>query len=231
MLTLQDRKSGIYCIEDLITHRKYIGQSTNMYSRQRKHICELNNGEHYNEYLQNVWTKYGAEKFDFSVLEYCDSDLLDERECYYIDKYNTLDRSMGYNLASGGQMNKNMTTDYVREKVRKGVKNSYNESLRLRRSEQLKTQWSDPETRAKLSKGGMHGRHHTDEVKQRLSALHKGKSVNAKYFDRVLCVETGVIYDNVRVAAKVLSLDSSCIIKVCKGERYVCGGYHWKFVN
>lgn len=231
MLSLKDRKSGIYCIEDLITHRKYIGQSSNMYSRQRKHVCELNNGKHHNDYLQKAWLKYGAENFDFSVLEYCDVSMLDERECYYIDKYNTLDRSMGYNLASGGQLNKDSATDVVRERVRVGVKNSYDESLRQQRREQLKAQWSDPEIRAKLSKGGMNGRHHTDEVKQRLSAFRKGKSFNAKYVDHVLCVETGVIYDNARVAAKELSLDSSCIVKVCKGDRYVCGGYHWKFIS
>ena len=43
--------------------------------------------------------------------------------------------------------------------------------------------------------------------------------------------ETGDIYDNACEAAKVLSLDSSCIVKVCKGERKICGGYHWQFIK
>ena len=34
--------SGIYCIENLSTNKKYIGQSVNIYERWKKHISELN---------------------------------------------------------------------------------------------------------------------------------------------------------------------------------------------
>lgn len=231
LITINDKRSGIYCIEDLKNHRKYIGQSVNIFERHRKHICELNNGVHHNDYLQKAWNKYGSENFDFRVLEYCDIDMLDERECYYIDLYNTLDRQVGYNIASGGQLNKKQCSDDVRERVRLGVTNSYNDELRKQRSKKLKEQWADPEIKAKLSKGGMHGRHHTNEVRQKLRNLHIGTQIARKYFAKVLCIETGEVYENASVAAETLALDSSSIIKVCKGERYICGGFHWKFVS
>ena len=36
-------KTGIYCIENTINHKKYIGQSIDIYSRWSKHKSELNN--------------------------------------------------------------------------------------------------------------------------------------------------------------------------------------------
>ena len=71
------RKSGIYCIENLINHKKYIGQSVYIRNRWRQHKNELNSNIHFNDYLQKSWNKYGADNFSFYVLEYCDVDQLD----------------------------------------------------------------------------------------------------------------------------------------------------------
>ena len=231
LLTLNDRLSGIYCIENLITHKRYIGQSNNMYSRQTKHINELRKNKHENDYLQKAWNKYGENNFNFYVLEYCDIDMLDNKECYYIDLYNTLNRDLGYNLTEGGQLNKGSYSKETIEKMSNSIKKSYNSELKEKRSQQLKEQWANPEIREKLSRGGMNGRHHTDKVKEKLRELHKGTQIARKYFEQVLCVESGVIYQNASIAAKELSLDASCIIKVCKGERHTCGKMHWKFIT
>ena len=73
----KERKSGIYCIENIITNKKYIGQSIDVNERWRKHISELNHNYHHNDYLQKAWNKYGEDSFKFYVLEYCDcGDLL-----------------------------------------------------------------------------------------------------------------------------------------------------------
>ena len=101
-----ERKSGIYCIENIITNKKYIGQSIDVDERWRKHISELNHNYHHNDYLQKAWNKYGEDSFKFYVLEYCDICELDTKEIYYIDLYNTTDRNIGYKLTSGGQFKK-----------------------------------------------------------------------------------------------------------------------------
>ena len=48
----KDIISGIYCIENLTTNKKYIGQSRNINDRWYRHRKELNDGIHDNDYLQ-----------------------------------------------------------------------------------------------------------------------------------------------------------------------------------
>ena len=93
--------SGIYCIENIINNKKYIGQSKHINERWLKHISELNHGYHHNDYLQKSWNKYGKDNFSFYILEECSLELLDEREIFYIDKYKSMNRDFVYNLKSG----------------------------------------------------------------------------------------------------------------------------------
>ena len=117
-------QSGIYCIENISSNKKYIGQSIDIEDRWRKHISELNHNNHYNIYLQNAWNKYGEKDFKFYVLECCEISELDKKEIYYINLYNTIDRNYGYNLKSGGQYG-NYYTEEIKHKMSESVKKSY----------------------------------------------------------------------------------------------------------
>ena len=46
--------------------------------------------------------KYGSENFQLEILEECNIENLDCRETFYINKYNSRDRNIGYNLLEGG---------------------------------------------------------------------------------------------------------------------------------
>jgi group I intron endonuclease len=79
-------KSGIYqiCINDKI----YIGSATNIYNRKHRHLHDLKKNKHCNKKLQNYFNKYGEENFIFDVIEYCNIEVLIEREQYYLDSIN-----------------------------------------------------------------------------------------------------------------------------------------------
>lgn len=72
--------SGIYCIENKINHKSYIGSSKNLYQRLLKHFALLRHNRHENAHLQNAWNKYGESSFEWSIIETCDTSILTERE-------------------------------------------------------------------------------------------------------------------------------------------------------
>lgn len=232
---MQDKlKSGIYCIENINNNKKYIGQSVDVQDRWRKHKSELEHHVHHNSYLQNAWNKYGEDVFNFYVLEYCEIEQLDEKEIYYIDLYKTTNRDCGYNLKSGGQLSGSYYTEEIKEKMSKSIKTSYqNSNLREIRKDNALNQWSNPEIKAKImgSNNGMYGRKHTEESKLKISNAKKGQRAFNRNITPVLCMELNKQFDDATTAGKELFLDSSAILKVCRGERKTCGGYHWEFLN
>ena len=231
-----DKISGIYCIENIINHKKYIGQSIDIKYRWRKHINALNSNSHDNSYLQKSWNKYGQENFEFNIIEKCTPDQLNEKEVFYIDYYNTLNRDFGYNLKTGGQNCPTYCTDEVRKKMSESIKRSYdNNDLRQRRSETTKQYWENPENKMRITKENnvMFGKHHTDETKKKISDTKKSKQYEPhnKNFTKVFCEELNMEYSSASAAAKELKLDSSGILKTCRGEHHTCGGYHWHFID
>lgn len=90
-------KCGIYKIKNKANNKLYIGQSVNIRTRKNSHLSSLKNNTHYNTHLQRAFNKYGVENFEFTVIEYCDQDMLYERENFWIGHYQTYDFELGYN--------------------------------------------------------------------------------------------------------------------------------------
>lgn len=91
---------GIYSITNIVNGKQYIGQSHNIIWRWTAHKSALRHGICSNRHLQYAWNAYGEDNFMFEVIELCPVELLDSRESYWIDHYNTIDS--GYNIRSGG---------------------------------------------------------------------------------------------------------------------------------
>lgn len=92
----------IYKIENTITKQCYIGQTVDYNRRRATHINRLRRNAHDNPKLQNAWIKYGEPAFEFTCWEFQIDTLedLNQLECKYIEKYNSLKE--GYNLVEGG---------------------------------------------------------------------------------------------------------------------------------
>ncbi len=103
---IKDKVIGIYCIENKINNKKYIGKSNNIRKRWTLHKHEFNNNKHSNDHFQKSYNKYGLENFDFYVIEIFDEyneEIIIERERHYIKFYKTRNPEYGYNLTDGGE--------------------------------------------------------------------------------------------------------------------------------
>ena len=89
---------GVYIIENVINHKKYIGSSKNLKKRKLCHFNNLRKNKHCTCHLQLAFNKYGEESFEFRAILYCEeSELLEmERQAFIL--YNCCDRRYGYNL-------------------------------------------------------------------------------------------------------------------------------------
>lgn len=84
---------GIYQIKNIINDYLYIGKSEDINRRWKEHARQLNQNKHHNANLQLDWNKFGAENFEFKVVEECSGDELGFKELENIWAYNYI-----YNL-------------------------------------------------------------------------------------------------------------------------------------
>lgn len=155
-----DKICGIYCIENLVNEKKYVGQSINIKARFRKHKNLLCNNKHNNVHLQSAWNLYKEHNFQFYVLEECLVEQLDEREKYYIKELRVLDENFGYNIEPGGHLNRSMS-DATKQKI----------------SESLTGRVFTDEHRSKIGEANR-VREITDEMRRHMSENHADVSGN-----------------------------------------------------
>lgn len=116
----KEKICGIYRIENLINHQNYIGQSVDIYKRWQDHIWALNNKYHNNKHLTRAWHKYKEQNFQFTIIEQCNEDELNEREIYWIAYYDSYHN--GYNQTEGGDgCRGKVWSEAEREKISRAV--------------------------------------------------------------------------------------------------------------
>lgn len=95
-------KGFIYIITNKINGKQYIGQTIQSIRKRFDRHCQYYGSEAENRMaIKLAIHKYGRKNFTIEVLEECDIENLNEREVYYIEKYDTFNK--GYNSTKGGQ--------------------------------------------------------------------------------------------------------------------------------
>lgn len=54
-------------------------------------------------------------------------------------------------------------------------------------------------------------------------------NINYSQAKKVICSETGEIFNSIKDAAKVVDISPNCISSACKGKQKTAAGYHWRY--
>lgn len=209
------------------------------------------NGNPYrgNVYFYNAIKKYGFDSFKHEVLfSGLTKEEAEQKEIELIAKHQSNNRLFGYNIANGGNCSGTMSQE-TKDKISKAnMGNQY--GLGYKHTEEAKKKISEAamgnqrfkgkkmpehvkrillesrqneEVRRKISEA-LTGKKQSEEHRRKNSESHKG--IGGK---KVVCIETGVVYESIREASKQLNLKGHHIGTCCNGDRETCGGYHWRY--
>lgn len=168
-------KSGIYKIVSKYNGKIYVGQSVNVRQRWSHHRHQLRNSKHCNSILQRTFNKHGEDNLVFEVIEYCSTEVLLERELFWVKELNALDPIKGFNIQPALSSPLGYKhTDEARQNMSKAALERYKQpKQKERQTEIMKDRWRDPAYRRKQSK--RLASIHTPEHKAKLSALAKAQ--------------------------------------------------------
>ena len=66
------KKIGIYCIQNKLNNKQYIGSSADISKRLKEHFRKLRKKEHHSYHLQSAFNKYGEDNFITFIIEEID---------------------------------------------------------------------------------------------------------------------------------------------------------------
>jgi group I intron endonuclease len=209
--------AGVYCIQNNINGKMYIGQSHNIQSRFKHHHVQ----EH-NKHLQRSFNTYGIENFTFRVLCGLDTakfptekslqDRLNDLEMAYIDILEAHLPTKGYNKTYGGEGVR--CTEEVKQKLSVNMMGARNHRFGTTPSK---------ETSRKRSLALL-GRRNSTETIRKMSANRKDKCP-------IYCVNNNCTYSSIRECARILHLNSSHISSVCKNTQTNTKGYVFYYIK
>lgn len=187
----------------------------------------------------------GWENFEHEILfENLSQSEAEKIEEEYIKKYKSTDERFGFNMANSCSLIGYKRTEETKQRISESKKGKkMNPESIKKRSEKVKLNGT-----YSGKNNSMYGKHHTKETKEKISNANKGKNkysltelhkkrisasrLNSTKIKRrkIICVETGVVYNSLNQTAKQFEVTPQAIWASCKGKQ--CGsikGYNFKY--
>lgn len=171
-----EKQSGIYIIENSVSGKVYIGQSSDLARRNIDHFSYLLRGRHDNRHLQNAYNKYGKKAFNFRVLLLCETWELTRYEQLIVDIHSP---EILYNICTecvDSALGIRRTAE-TKEKISK-ANSGVNHPGYGRPGTMLGRRLS-AETKEKISKANL-GKRLSSETKKKISKARRGYSHTAE---------------------------------------------------
>ena len=225
-----NRTHYIYLITNKTNNKKYIGQTINFKTRIREHIWGGKTKKP--QLIDQKIKQYGKDNFTYELIEeIIGQKNADEKERYYIEKYNTM-KPNGYNILEGGRsqfgawnkkpilvydLNGNFIKEYEcaddLEKESNGKYQSNNRYARKSKTHRYKDiliKYKDDETIIKPFENIR-----KDKRKKVYQYDLKGKLINK--------------YDSISIASQETNTNRTSIINCLKGIYKKANNYLWSY--
>ena len=172
-------------------------------------------------------SKYGNTNFQISLIEEVSNlEELNQREKHWIALLDT--RRCGYNIAAGGDGGFFFGcrhTAEAKEKIRLAALNrKHTSETRVKISKSKLGHITSAETREKIrkTKTGVKLGAHTAEWNKHISEGH---------LNEIICIDTNIIYRNIKEAAIQTGINRSAISNCVGGFAKTAGGLKWQYLN
>lgn len=206
----------IYKITNLQNNKIYIGKTTTcIQERFSKHIYEANtpNTKGYMFILHKAFRKYGINNFNIEQIEEIDNSLLNDREIYWINFYNSMIPN-GYNMTFGGEGSTKINYKLVYELWNSGKSISQIASILNHSIAQLK-----------IILSSYKNFNNEENNKRTINATKKQVRQYDKNTNELI-----KIHDSIKDAAAAVNVDRSCISRCCSGKKKSSRGFVWRFI-
>ena len=228
----------IYKITNKVNGKVYVGQTTGtLHKRWIKH-CAKSTSKNRCRYIYSAIQKYGRENFDVVEISNCETkEQLDREESYQIELSNSLAPN-GYNLKTGGH--NTVYTEEARKNMSEGRKGKC-----VGKDNPFFGKTHTEESIKKMSLANIgrpsprKGIPMKEQQKEKISKANKGKKRSPEWIQKmskansvkIICNETGVIYNSIKEAAEKLNLRNTSIGRVLSGARKTYHGYTFSYVE
>lgn len=235
-------KSGIYSIKHLESGKIYIGQSEDIDRRIKAHKNWFANPTRViNRHLYNYAKKYGADAFEFCVVEYCDIENLDERELYWFEQH----KDNSFNVRPEPVSNRGIkrTEEFCKENSERAFKRFQNPKNLESHRNSMKKRSKNPEWIEKnrqAAKKRAEDPNWRSKMKDIVNNENRINSIKIKNFTTgyskcVACYDkSGLLVDyflNVADAGRALNILRSNISSCINGKLASAYGYTWRYIS